>query len=333
MKTLSFFLLTMFLTSCASYFYTSYSTKYTAYDLSRIPSRFEGIPEFFYVNESLPAKPYIETVDMEFTTEHSAVDGKTLIETLQKMAIKEKVNGVIVLNSAQVSFRDGANPYGAGVRGIGFVYLENIDYLNQFIKHEELLVIPDTSSVPQLAALVDYFPNGAEKSLQSRLPHAEQLYETYIKQFSEYHLLKENENWLEDYSGDKLASRKLTRYGDWIIKSVAIDYRTSKRDQLARLTIISDELRTSVNYVVDYIYDKKNRLKERIIRRNGYGYFMEKLFYDGQDRLIAKDYYLYEDKREKHFLKSIYSHYFNTDLPALLEQDSMFVVRPAVQPK
>ena len=88
-----------------------------------------------------------------------------------------------------------------------------------------------------------------------------------------------------------------------------------------------------MNYVVDYIYDKKNRLKERIIRRNGYGYFMEKLFYDGQDRLIAKDYYLYEDRREKHFLKSIYSHYFNTDLPALLEQDSMFVVRPAIHPK
>lgn len=296
-----------------------------------------GPIKIIYPNEPLPQKPYIEVVRMDVALQGYR-NSKRLAEELTNTALHEGVDAVIVLDAnddtLQVSqnmmrfeydFLDNdpsiSEGYVGGVyyemiSGIGIKYVENIDYINRYVKNEELYLINDTLSAPLLMANIDYYPSGSVKDFNSYHQRAEQLYVDLIKPYSRYYLLyDQNGQWHEWFIENRLVKREKYRLDDWMIKRVRIYYDHLGKEN--KILIRNNEDRYPYNESIQLVRDK-GKIIRRVINRYEEPDLIEKYTYDSNNIIVARDIYLVINGKEHHLFKSIYSHYSQESLKALL---------------
>ncbi|MFW5700055.1 MAG: hypothetical protein ACOCWM_00060 [Cyclobacteriaceae bacterium] len=344
MKTKLFLFLTVafIFSSCAPNKF--YSRKW----LGDVPARVSQAPiQIFYPTDPLPKKPYFEVLRMDVALK-GARTSKKLVEELQKSALFEGVDAVIVLDASNDTLAYTQNRmipdfdlfdndpnisegYINGVfyemiSGIGIKYLHNIDYMNSLIKNEELYLVHDTLNAPYLLANIDYYPSGSVKDFRSIHPRAENLFVQHIKPYARYYLLyDQNGKWHEWFVENRLTRREKYRLDDWMVKRVNVYYDTFHKEQ--RIVIRYNEGKFPYTEVIKLIRED-GKVHKRVIDRHNDHDLIEKYTYDSQNNIIARDIYQLVNGEEKHFFKSIFSYYSKEDLHELLNQDKKLLHSP-----
>lgn len=298
--------------------------------------------QIFYPNDPLPTKAYVEVLRMDVALKGYR-NSKRLVEELQTTALHEGVDAIIVLDANsdtlaisqqrmrhEFDFYDNDPSISEGyidgvfyemISGIGIKYVENLDYINRYIKNEELYLVNDTLSTPFLLANISYYPSGSVKSLDPAHPRAEDLYVEYIKLYAPYYLLyDQNGQWHEWFYENRLIKREKYRLDDWMVRRVRVNYDDYGKEY--RIYIRNNENRYPFTETID-LERKNGRLVKRTINRYEQPDLIEKFTYDSNNIIIARDIYQLIDGKEQHLFKSIFSHYRKEDLKDLLQNKGL----------
>lgn len=316
-------------------------------DVSVIPAeRSNPVAEMFYPDQALPQKDYLEMKYLKVAIKGNP-SSKRLAALMQEKGSGLGMDGVVILEQEDFSFTapnlidamvlatDMITPdqpvyddYTTvhrykSLNGIGIKYLENLNYLDRYIKNEDFYLVHDSVSKtqPVLLARLTYAPNGMVTQLEQKTESGQQYYMDYVKNYSHYYLLKDTVGWQDHYLDGKLTSRKLYRLDDWLLKKVKILY--NERNQIRFIKVKNKESGHTEKISYHYLKEYPHLLDQRDIASSKGYTLQEKYTYDKNYRLISRDYFLQNDSIKIHVFKSLYGHYLNSDISIFMPDDEV----------
>jgi len=266
--------------------------------INDIPTNYPNFStEVRFLGDSLPTKPFFEVIDIQLEIKGPISYGQ-LKKRLELEAIKEGVDAIIDVEYQQESFdkitlgtiildviaeSDEVTTipgYITYVRGTGIMYLENLGFVKEKPEFEYFYKIDSSGGLPEPFLKIEYKLTGQEFRVYPAVDEAMDIYNKYIKFYSDFHLFRQRERWEYISEGSIIRKRFLVNENGTVRKTVIPKY-----DDKGRITkVIIQENRTQGQFLdhITYAYDKNSRLKSRLIQTANGAKIFENWIYENE---------------------------------------------------
>ena len=326
------FLLAGILTGCTPFRYYFSPEK-----LSVIPPRphLTNV-EMYYPGELVPGREYLPVAVIEvFST--GLHNSQRLAFELKKRGMEAGVDAIIDIRSVPFSpehlvvlgfphrstqLPDGGlvQPYVGVLSGIGIVYKDRIDYLDQLVHTIEIYRIdPFAEQAEVHGGSVHYDTHGKVSKMVFADQNGKKWFEDYLYPYSLDHLVKEKENWAyKQVDMNPIGRRRHYRIGNWVNKTCTFFFDSHSPNQINEIRIRYPQTGKERMFL---FYDEEKQLIRKRIVKSDKTEWEERLSWSPDRRLAETHWFRIEKEQEIPFLRVRYTYYANDDLEALLADE------------
>ncbi len=317
--------------------------------LSDLPPRPEVKQvEMYYPGDLLPQRDYIPVAIIE-VKKRGKINSQYLAETLRQEGMETGVDAIIDIRKENFTWErmaavgqltrfvtsldeDSNNDYQPALgrvyhsfmSGIGVIYTDSIDYLDQFVRQQNLYRLdPDDPGAETFAGSIHYDAHGRASRWTATDPEMKAWHDKYLYPYSLDHLVSEKENWR--YSPDETGRtlrRRLYRFDDWLVKTCKLRYAGPLLRPSETLQSIRIRYPDKASETVYLYYDEAKKLNRKRIVGNDKTVWEETLSYAADGRLSESRWHRIENDREVPFLVARYEYYTPDDKEKLLGEEA-----------
>jgi len=292
--------------------------------INDIPTQFPNFgTEIRFLGDSLPSKPFFEVVDIQFE-----IKGPFSMEALKKRveleAIKEGVDAVTDVEYQQESFdkitlatilldviaeseeATTVPGYITYVRGTGIMYLENLSFIKEKPEYEYFYKIDTSGGLPEPFLKIEYKLTGQEFKVYPAVDEAMDIYNKYIKFYSDFHLFSQRERWEYLREGSKITKRFLVNEKGTVRKIVTPKY--DDKGRIIKVNIVENRSQDQLLEHITYAYDEHSRLKSRLIQTANGAKVFENWIYENE-RPVRREMVINTSEAKTFYLRSSILYY------------------------
>ena len=324
MKALRFLILATFLFSCNA-------AKFYDVQILEIPGKKNELQTpipIYFIGQTPELKPYFEMVELNAEGKGN-INNRKVYQIMKSKAQENGLDAVIdvsvnTFTEEYTSFMDIVlssvdetedyysirNIY--QIRGIGIKFLDNLDYIEDLPEFESIYVDNGNKMEPFLE--LEFKPTGEVYHVNYLHSYSNTFYRSYLFEHSDYHLLKERNNWRYKMVKPDQEVRKLYRNNS-VIKKCIIHYNENDLVESIKVkfTDFNHNKGTSstTNYVIEevkYSYNENNQLIKKEILYQDQSRLVISPVYDNE-KITGFKYYLHKTGGLEVKLTSTYQFY------------------------
>ncbi len=292
--------------------------------INDIPTKFPNFgTEIRFLGDSLPSKPFFEVIDIQLEIA-GPFSHEILKKRLELEAIKEGVDAIIDVEYQQESFdkvtvatiildvladSDEVTTvpgYITYVRGIGIMYLDNLDFIQENPEFEYFYKIDTSGQLPKPFLKIEYKLTGQEFKVYPAVDEAMGIYNNYIKFYSDFHLFQQRERWEYMRQGSRITKRFLVNEKGIVRKTVTPKYDENGR--ITKVNIIENRAQSQLLEYITYGYDEQGRLTNRLIQTANGAKVFENWIYE-KERPIRRELVINTYEAKTYYLRSFILYY------------------------
>ncbi|MDZ7607006.1 MAG: hypothetical protein U5K79_15765 [Cyclobacteriaceae bacterium] len=192
------------------------------------------------------------------------------------------------------------------VRGTGIMYLENLGFISEKPEFEYFYKIDNSEGLPEPFLKIEYKLTGQEFKVFPAMDEAMDIYNKYIKFYSEYHLLSQRERWEYRKDGSRITKRFLVNEKGTVRKTVAPKY--DDKGRMIRVNIVENRSQGQLLEQITLTYDDDSRLKSRLIETAKGAKIFENWIYE-KGRPVRREMVINTSEAKTYYLRSSILYY------------------------
>jgi len=271
----------------------------------------------YFDDVSQPNKPFLEGKRVTVALRDQNITTFHLSNALKNKAFQLGYDGVIYLEKdkyweesyslgllaldAATGFQNGPTTvtnYYQSLSGIGIKFIDNINYLDQFLHFEEAFKVISGTKMLLYRKYFDF--NGEVTHIDFESKDYELFHDQLLGKYDINRLMNEKRNWkyrLNDLG--KVHSRKLVRMDDWVLENVKYKYKKGVLSQL-KYGVPPAGMREPLTYDVFKLkLDDLGHVSQFSLFLNEQLYLTEQHLYEGNNKMkrlvqLANEGTLYE---------------------------------------